>query len=627
MLYYISRESDLRAAVQTINQANSDEVTNLVRFDTPVAGQSNAGKPSTRQLLHQSARTYQQSFQTAKTCLQELRSILLDKTEGILGEIRDTFHAACEAHLKPVKALLDEMAEHPEYQKAATKAIADLTINQKGGIYYLSKEEVENAIERVLERLLKLEAGEAAEITPSALLSSLVDDHTILRSLIDVVISEGNQKYAEGIQNTMRMVASMNGCPDKTLDDLKRVGSPLSTTRQFKTHAHKQLINEQLSAMLHVLARDPPVVVGAFDNYFRTFKNQTETSVLYGSWGTMNLTNHIARVPARLPGTDEEVKASIQAMFESGVGKYDGIWGETTTGYLLQSLLSMCNNVGEGAKAYGGGFERSILMHEGLDEYTREFALNMLKIEACNDSLKALEPAFGRSMMHGTVSQDESLEGLMQRIFHIGLVNIDSNSKAGCLEMVRMILTYPACRFHILKGRLFTFSGDIALFYPWLTAVLMKLYPEVVLKHIVFVPDMFLHPLIKLNKVIWGNYGGIISRIFNSARVGLGKFMENVRLSTSRVWLSLTHEALIQSEELKRLLAELKTDFSSDPGVISLSMFLEQHVPLAVALSNCMEQAKSDAVQTRRAAFDTLYRVLLPAMAHSFFLLKSPIYR
>ncbi len=155
--------------------------------------------------------------------------------------------------------------------------------------------------------------------------------------------------------------------------------------------------------------------------------------------------------------------------------------------------------------------------------------MQLLTTEACSAGLKALEPAYGRRMMHGTVSQDELLEGFMQRIFHAGLVNINSNSRAGCLEMLRLIYTHLACRFHINQNRIFILSGDIALFYHWLTGVLTKTYSEDVLKSIVFIPDMFLHPLIKLNKVIWDHFGCIISRIFKCVSGGLRKFMGSVR--------------------------------------------------------------------------------------------------
>ena len=85
--------------------------------------------------------------------------------------------------------------------------------------------------------------------------------------------------------------------------------------------------------------------------------------------------------------------------------------------------------------------------------------------------------------------------------------------------------------------------------------------------------------------------------------------------------------AFISSQNLRELLEDLKLAYSDDPAVISLCVFLEQHVPPAVALSNCMESAKSADLETQQLAFDALYHVLLPAMAHSFHLLKSAAYR
>lgn len=473
-----------------------------------------------------------------------------------------------------------------------------------------------------------LACGMYRRFAPLQLLSVLVNDKSIIRCFIDVIISRSNRKYGEGIQNVMRMLASMNGCPDKTLNDLKLLGLPISMPGQFKARAETQLKIERMCAMLRLLADNPPVVIVGSDNFWRDYKRKTGASHQYGSWGTMNLTNTIALRPYHLVPSAEAVRDRIKVFLASGVGCYDGVWSDAGKGYLLKTLHTACDvEPGSSERMYGGGFLAVIHANRDLDQDVQNFCIKLLDAAACDAGRKALKPAFQRSMMHGTASQDESIEGLLQRIVHIGLMNIDSNSKAGCMEMLRLLCTHPACRLHMEQGCLFVVSGDIAPIYNWLNAFLSKAYPTEILRHIVFFPDMFLHPLIKLNKVIWSAYPGIISRLFAAGQVGRGKFMEHVRLSQSRTWLNLIHEIMERGEGLKEMLYRLKIDHGQDLAVISASMFLEQHLPLAVALSNCMDQAKSDDLVTRQLAFDTHYRVLLPAMAHSFHLLKSHTYR
>jgi hypothetical protein len=423
------------------------------------------------------------------------------------------------------------------------------------------------------------------------------------------------------------MVASMQGCPNKTLDDLNTMGAPISRQGQFKARMNKQLTIDRICAILKVLAGDPPVLVSAHDIYFRSYVRPTEGSVLYGSWGTMNLTNHILRTLRYLP---DNVLERIARLLASDKHMHEGTWSESGKAFLTQLLHNVCTKDMETKEPmFGNDFMLAVLENESISDEVRDFLLNLIGLDACKESLRKLAPAYHRGMMHGTTDQDKSLEGLMQRIRHIGLMNIDSNSRAGCLEMLRVLLTHPACRFHLSKGRLFILSGDIALVYHWLTGVMSGAYPMDFMKNIVFIPDMFLHPLIKLNKVIWKQFKGIISQLFKAGavRVGKGKFMDSVRLSTSRVWINLIHEAFQSSDHAKRLLATLNIMYPHDPAVAALGMFFGEYVPLAVALSNCMEQAKSDSLKTRQLAFDSMYRVLLPTMAHAFSLLKSHMYR
>lgn len=639
MLHYLSKQDDLRASVRSINDCETKEaLSQLLQNEAPVAagassrtGASGRERPKERML--NSARLYRENFEAAKTCLSELRSILIDETYGVIPEIRRRFKKASEERLEPVFRVLSELAENPTYTKSANDAMDDLRKHQHGGIYYLSDAQVREAIEVVLNQLASGIEGEVvSDFLPDKLLSTLVDNEMIVRSFLDVVMAKNNRKYGEGIQNVVRMVASMNGCPDKSLNDLGMLGAPLSTDRQFKARVGKQLTIERICAVLWVLAGgedgdDPLVIVSALDNYFRTYARKTAGSVLHGSWGTMNLTNHIMRLLKHFP---ENARARISKLISSDVGMYEGIWSEENKSKLAGMLREVCSTAardGNPKSVYGGGFSFAVDQHATISQELKAFLQRMLDTEACQQSRKALEPAFSRGMMHGTIDMGESIEGLMERIYHAGLINIDSNSRAGCLEMLRLLTTHPACHYYLTKDRLFICAGDIALVYHWLNGVMSGAYPMEFLKRIVFIPDMWLHPLIKLNKLIWQNFGWIISSLFTAVTPGLGKFQEGVRLSTSRVWLGLIHEAFTKSKEAQKILIDLKLKFDEDPSVVALDMFFGQHLPLVVALSNCMEQAKRPELRVREQAFDSLYHILLPAMAHSFHVLRSHTYR
>jgi hypothetical protein len=631
VLTYLSRQADIHDAVTEINQKESfDAMKGFISYDAdkPEAAEEARDSTATRQQrVAQAATIYRDNFDAAMKCLHELREVLMDTEFGVIKEIRKRFKAACNAQTEPVIGLLNRIAKEEEYKDVAEAAIKAIEKERDGGICYLSDDEVQQAVKSALEGLMAASSANAEDFMPSKLLANLVDNQMIIRSFFDVVMAKNNRVYAQGLQNVVRMVASMQGCANKTLNDLNALGSPVSRQGQFKARMQKQLMIDRICAILKVLAEEPPVVVSAHDNYFRSYVRPTEGAVMYGSWGTMNLTNHIMRVLKHLP---LDVFTRISKLIESGKPMYEGVWGDEGKKYLLRVLHEVCIlDMEKNTRVFGGDFEASLRTNQHISTEVREFVLNLIGLDACRESLRKLGPAFHRSMMHGTTDQDESLEGLMQRIRHIGLMNIDSNSRAGCLEMLRVLLTHPACKFHISKGRLFILSGDIALVYHWLNGVMSGAYPMDFMKNIVFIPDMFLHPLIKLNKVIWKQFKGIISPLFEAgaARVGKGKFLDSVRLSTSRVWLNLIHEAFQGSDRAKAALASLQLNYPHDPTVIALTMFFGEYVPLAVALSNCMEQAKSDTLEIRHLAFDSLYQVLLPAMAHAFNLLKSHMYR
>jgi hypothetical protein len=81
------------------------------------------------------------------------------------------------------------------------------------------------------------------------------------------------------------------------------------------------------------------------------------------------------------------------------------------------------------------------------------------------------------------------------------------------------------------------------------------------------------------------------------------------------------------STSLRKKLIRLALSYPHEPGVMALTMFFDQYLPLAVRVSNCMEQAKSSSLEVLQNSFNAMNQVFLPAMAQAFHTLKSLVYR
>lgn len=372
------------------------------------------------------------------------------------------------------------------------------------------------------------------------------------------------------------------------------------------------------------------------DNFRRTLKRASGSTVLtHGTWGEMNLTNIVGRAVQSITSAVQDglIRAASKNIdFYSA----EGMWADKVMALLKLDLERQCGPItskGELTQAeepfrFGCGLVSAVTFNEFLSVDLKEFFESLLSRKSCDEGYDRMRLALEKNLVHGDAPPDSDNGRLLRGLVRLGLLNIDSGSAAGCLEILRLCLIHPILSEHFKRDTITLFGCDVKLFEDWMQGKISCQYPPEVSNKMVFLQDMWLHPLIRFNKLLWFHFGPLIKILFDYATgvMGTGKKQDSARLSMSRVWFSIIQTAFSGCKILQEKLFDMSISFASDAEVSALIMFFDTYVPLAVAMSECMDRAKSEDLATARNSFDILRRVLLPSMAFAFSTLGSDAY-
>ena len=147
--------------------------------------------------------------------MSNLQFVTTDSKYGFLNAIWEQFCRACEALIQPALDVLKQMAAVPALKDCAGNAMARLKDAQYKGICHVPYEEVMLVLSTLSTastgRSVMHAEGKQAWMCPAiAWISTLMGPgvkesqrQTLIRTVLEVVLSLNNRKYAEGRSNVM----------------------------------------------------------------------------------------------------------------------------------------------------------------------------------------------------------------------------------------------------------------------------------------------------------------------------------------------------------------------------------------------------------------------------------------